>query len=188
LRPKLLAVAAAALAGVALTFACGGTTSSSLPATPDAPAQAGTGGAPASKGGSGGSLADPLQESAAGASTVQPLCDAAIDAAALRGCRTPSEPGCQSCYRDFGGGTCSLFTGNLARGDWAYNFVGQVECDSDLPRCASCTRGEEFQVCNTVDRPECDCSVVDLIDPCITPQGCDCFCVTSGRLACPRPH
>ena len=177
-----------ALASVALSFACGGTTSRSLPATHDAPAQGGSDPAPASNGGSGGSPADPLQESAAGAPPVQPLCEAAIDAAALRGCRTPSQPGCQSCYRDFADGTCSLFAGDLARGDWAYNYLGQVACDSDVPRCASCTRGEEFQVCNTVDRPECDCSVVDLVDPCIAPQGCDCFCVTSARLMCPRPN
>ena len=179
---------AGALACVASSFSCGGTTSHSSPSTPESAAsQGGSDQSSTSNGGGGAIPDDPLQESSAGAASEQPLCDAAIDAAALRGCRSPSQPGCQSCYRDSGVGTCSLYSGNLARGDWAYEFVDLVACDSNLPRCASCTRGEESTLCDAIDRPECDCSVVNLIDPCIAPQSCDCFCVASARLVCPRP-
>jgi hypothetical protein len=154
-------------------------------AGPSADASAGAAG----DAGVGGAAGDQSPDGAAGTSA-----DAGVDAnvggagadlpESFVGCRGPLDPGCEECIVN----DRSFLTHSAPGVDW-YNVESiDGECSPDCPSCASCTYYDERAVANIGMRPDClPCTADPGIDPCHTPNTCDCWCSLYQvlREACP---
>ncbi|MGC4090386.1 MAG: hypothetical protein QM756_21410 [Polyangiaceae bacterium] len=115
-----------------------------------------------------------------------------IDPAALVGCRSPSEPGCEFCYFAYESGICVQRLG-ASSDDTDATYAGALTiigpCPTGGPSCASCSKADERHLRTDKPPASCACNGSYGVDPCFTPTSCDCFCF--GRdahlKACPPP-
>ena len=110
-----------------------------------------------------------------------------IDTNSKIGCRSPEEPGCQSCvYQNEGGGCTTRYASDET--DW-YNGM-RSGCREDAPECALCSKRSESILKQVFFRnrfTQCDCESIEIgIDPCFS-GGCECICNKLNYLteACP---
>ncbi|HEX2870187.1 MAG TPA: hypothetical protein VHP33_03000 [Polyangiaceae bacterium] len=183
------------LVPLALATACGGNTQrtpdggSAGKASSGGAATAGTLGMPPA--GSGGMLGSTggKPPASAGGLNAPAACATGILPAALEGCRGPDDPGCETCYIEREG-YCQYYSGSIPNGEHSiYASFNSIEggCENG-PRCATCLREMEAEMCAERTKLECDCREPPGLDPCFLPDGCDCFCQLHGqnRMACPR--
>eukprot|EP00457_Paulinella_chromatophora_P013552 gb/GEZN01013866.1/.p1 GENE.gb/GEZN01013866.1/~~gb/GEZN01013866.1/.p1 ORF type:complete len:257 (-),score=10.42 gb/GEZN01013866.1/:111-881(-) len=115
-------------------------------------------------------------------------------ATAITGCRSPEETNCEVCCRA-DAEACMQFS---AQGfaeyapdttPW-YNVQTFLEgaCPEECPPCASCLIRDEEELTTLGERPECDCSLSVELDPCFSPNSCECYCSRYLRLAEACPH
>jgi hypothetical protein len=188
-----------ALLEVAMAVSCGGQAGKShedgTEAGPVGDAGAGnasaTGGGRAAEEPSGGSSAGGSATGGAASSHSSAASSYPIDPAALEGCRTPDEPGCQRCCERVSTTAVCYFRAAIQSED-AWEMYGSEDgpCPGDCPRCAQCDVTSEEQL-NSVTKlrfVECDCSRIDVgEDPCIGEDSCECDCsiVLGAMEACP---
>ncbi|MBN1610558.1 MAG: hypothetical protein JW940_28265, partial [Polyangiaceae bacterium] len=94
----------------------------------------------------------------------------------MAGCRNFTSPGCDQCcdpyVREGGVLGCNTLSATMAS-----SLEGA--CPQGCPPCARCMDyyAEVLTEAAAAPRPECDCdSGEHSIDPCYTPDSCDCFC------------
>lgn len=108
-----------------------------------------------------------------------------INEEAKSGCRAPDEPGCLECVEKHNN-KCSISawhgfpTDSLPTSESWYNSSRVSSCDIDLPKCAICSRGSEkllLALLSNDKLKKCNCNSVDIgIDPCFSPNSCECLC------------
>jgi hypothetical protein len=121
--------------------------------------------------------------------------DYPIDPAALVGCRSPAEPGCEECCIQMDDGRCDF------RNDQDTNWedfeadpwylgrnIEDGPCPDTCSPCASCFLRTEQDLREREVRPDCDCENVGFIpDACFAPTSCECYCpgTIAEMEACP---
>jgi hypothetical protein len=114
------------------------------------------------------------------------LAGGCADFDATRGCRAPTEPGCERCLRTERGGCLEHFRteppgGGQAQGEGYTDarFTGQEVCPERGPACAPCMAQEEATLRRQLapNPLGCDCTrSQDVAFACAWGAGCDCFC------------
>ncbi|NCN83037.1 MAG: hypothetical protein GW947_03645 [Candidatus Pacebacteria bacterium] len=116
------------------------------------------------------------------------LCSATIqNHAVTSGCRSPKEEGCEKCLEKNSDGRCSVSSSD---GGWYYTGKRIASCDSNLPKCASCTTSKENDLKQILEMKEfescnCDQTIIG-IEPCFSPSSktdCACLCSKYNYLA-----
>ena len=109
-------------------------------------------------------------------------------------CWAPEEPGCNPCCVIAPNGSCTARSWEpgpelppMSHVQPWYN-VSARGCPARCRPCARCTRRDEWEFRQLRTRTECDCTQPPGIDPCISPNSCECYCKGMNHLAeiCPE--
>lgn len=120
-----------------------------------------------------------------------PLC---IEPAALEGCRSPAQKGCEVCYQplrfpphipSLGGERCWKRSGHPADDRYAQTEMLMGPCPKG-PRCAKCSLGSERKL-RALYPQHWECSTKVEVDPCFVPDSQECLCepYAFANEACP---
>ena len=117
-----------------------------------------------------------------------------ISPKALVGCRSPEVPGCATCCAKNGNSNEEMSWASAgSKGDvtpWYNSSSILSKPEPGCPQCASCSRRNEEELLNllAIDR-DCDCGTIKArIDPCFSPESCECYCFRLKELKKKCPY